>query len=160
MTRINKPFTCSRCVICISCSAHVISAYYVRKGSWAFYLNYPQMNEIRKCDQSSRDCSAAWLPDVHRASFFCVRSSALVVENGRTLQKNLPLSILMSSLPPTGQENVERLSTGTKFAMRQWFKVLHPSSPGSLQRGDSLEGVFQMISKAGHQPVKSPFWGE
>ena len=38
---INKPFTCSRCVICVSCSVHVISTYYVRKGSWAFYLNYP-----------------------------------------------------------------------------------------------------------------------
>ena len=38
---INKPFTCSRCVICVSCSVHVISTWYVRKGSWAFYLNYP-----------------------------------------------------------------------------------------------------------------------
>ena len=31
--RINKPFTCSRCVICVSCSVHLISTYYVRKGS-------------------------------------------------------------------------------------------------------------------------------
>ena len=29
--RINKPFTCSRCLICVSCSVHVISTYYVRK---------------------------------------------------------------------------------------------------------------------------------
>ena len=36
---INKPFPCSRRVICVSCSLHVISTYHVRKGSWAFY--YP-----------------------------------------------------------------------------------------------------------------------
>ena len=34
--RIDKPFTCSRCLICTSCSVHVISTYYVRKGSWPF----------------------------------------------------------------------------------------------------------------------------
>ena len=34
---INKPFTCSCCVICISCAVHVISTYYVRKGSLAFF---------------------------------------------------------------------------------------------------------------------------
>ena len=33
---VNKPFTCSRCMICVSCSVHVISTYYMRKGSWAF----------------------------------------------------------------------------------------------------------------------------
>ena len=31
--RINKPFTCSHCVICVSCSVHVIPTYYERKGS-------------------------------------------------------------------------------------------------------------------------------
>ena len=31
--RINKPFTCSRCVICVPCSVHLISTYYARKGS-------------------------------------------------------------------------------------------------------------------------------
>ena len=45
--RINKLFTCSRCLICVSCSVQKISTYYVRKGSWTFYLNYPQINEIR-----------------------------------------------------------------------------------------------------------------
>ena len=30
--RINKPFVCSRCVICVSCSVRVISTYYARKG--------------------------------------------------------------------------------------------------------------------------------
>ena len=27
-----------------------VCSYYVRKGSWAFYLNYPQINEVRKSD--------------------------------------------------------------------------------------------------------------
>ena len=35
---INKSFACSRCVMCISCSVHLISTYYVRKGSWAFFI--------------------------------------------------------------------------------------------------------------------------
>ena len=44
-----KLVTCSRCVICASCSVHVISTYYVRKGSWAFFkLNYPQINDVKK----------------------------------------------------------------------------------------------------------------
>ena len=48
--RINKPFTCSRCVICVSCSVHVISTYDGRKGSWTFYLNYPQFKEVENSD--------------------------------------------------------------------------------------------------------------
>ena len=34
--KMNKPLTCSRCVICVSCSVHWNSTYYVRTGSWAF----------------------------------------------------------------------------------------------------------------------------
>ena len=47
---------CSRCVICVSCSVHVISTYYARKGLWAFYLNYPQSNEIGKSGHT-KECS-------------------------------------------------------------------------------------------------------
>ena len=37
----------SRCSICVLC-CHVISAaYYVRKGSWEVYFNYPQISEVR-----------------------------------------------------------------------------------------------------------------
>ena len=36
--QINKPLTCSHSRICVSCSVHVITMYYVRKGSWAFYF--------------------------------------------------------------------------------------------------------------------------
>ena len=45
---IKKPSTCSRCLICVLRSVHVISTRIVRKGSWAFYLNYPQINEVSK----------------------------------------------------------------------------------------------------------------
>ena len=50
--RINKPFACSRYVICVSCSVHVTSTYYmyVCKGSCFFYINYPQTNEVGKSD--------------------------------------------------------------------------------------------------------------
>jgi len=87
-----------------------------------------------------------------------------VIENSEPVEKNLPLSILMSSLPPSGadaqEQTKERLSTGTKFALRQWIQFLYSTSPGGFQRGDSYGTVFQGITKAGHQPVKSPFWGK
>lgn len=92
--------------------------------------------------------------------YFC----ATVVENSQMVQRHLPLSNLMSSLPCSGEstqeKNKERLSTGTKFALRQWLKCLHPTPQGSMKRGDSFETVFQMITKSGHQPKKSPFWGQ
>ena len=37
-SRINIPFTCSRCVICVSCSVHVILTYYVCKGQFSMRL--------------------------------------------------------------------------------------------------------------------------
>ena len=48
-SRINKPFTCSRCLICVSSSVHVISTYYMPKGSWA--LSY-LIDEIRKSNMA------------------------------------------------------------------------------------------------------------
>lgn len=90
--------------------------------------------------------------------------SATVVENSRMVEKNLPLSNLMACLPRTAEDgreqNKERLSTGTKFALRQWLKFLYPPPPGNLQRGDSFETVFHMLTKTGHQPMKAPFWGK
>ena len=87
-----------------------------------------------------------------------------MIENSQPVEKNLPLTILMSSLPPTGgdaqEQNKERLSTGTKFALRQWLKLVYSPPPGGFQHRDSYDTVFQGITKAGHQPVKSPFWGK
>ena len=53
--RINTHFTCSRCLMCVSCSVHVISTYYVCKGSWAFFKSYPQIHEVRKPDDMEQN---------------------------------------------------------------------------------------------------------
>ena len=45
--QINKPLTCSHSGICVSCSVHVITVYYVRKGSWAFYSG--RRHRVLKC---------------------------------------------------------------------------------------------------------------
>ena len=47
---VNKSFVCARCVMCVSFSVHLILTYYVRKGSWIFYLDYPQIKEARNSD--------------------------------------------------------------------------------------------------------------
>ena len=57
--RLNKPFTYSRCVICVSCSVHLISAYYVHKGPWAF-LSYPQINGVGKSDHMGECPACDW----------------------------------------------------------------------------------------------------
>ena len=54
-SRISKPLICSCWVISVSCSVHVISTYNVRKGSWAFYLVYPQINEVGQSDHRLND---------------------------------------------------------------------------------------------------------
>ncbi|KXJ16100.1 Nucleoside diphosphate-linked moiety X motif 17 [Exaiptasia diaphana] len=80
-------------------------------------------------------------------------------DNGLEIVK-LPLSILMAVLPPAPGVDCERLSSGTKFALRQWLKALYTPPEGGMERGDSLETVFLTITKKGHQPEKSPFWSE
>ena len=55
-----KTFECSRCEICVSCCVHLKSTYYARKESWAFYLNYPQINEVGKIDWSLTRCTRSW----------------------------------------------------------------------------------------------------
>ena len=37
-------------MIWVLCTVHFISMYYVRKGSWAFLTNYPQISEVGKSD--------------------------------------------------------------------------------------------------------------
>lgn len=85
---------------------------------------------------------------------------ALVEGSGGLQVAKLPLSILMAVLPSESGKDCERLSSGTKFALRQWLKTLYPPPPGGVERADSLETVFLLISKKGHQPVKSPFWSD
>ena len=74
---MNKPIICSPWMICISCSVHFISAYNVRKGSQAVYLNYPQTNKIRESD----NMDATWL---HQATpcytaLCCINTVSLFV---------------------------------------------------------------------------------
>ena len=51
---MNKLFACSHCMICVLCSVHLKSTYYVRKGLWAFYLNNSQVNGVKKSDHMDR----------------------------------------------------------------------------------------------------------
>ena len=44
---INKPFACSRCVICVSCGSRDLVLRAQRIIDF-FYLNYPQINEVGK----------------------------------------------------------------------------------------------------------------
>ena len=58
--RISKLFACSRCVICVSCSVHVILTYYVRKGSRAFFylFNSRFSSHLSPLFQSESQCEA------------------------------------------------------------------------------------------------------
>ena len=76
--RINKPFTCSRCVICVSCSGHAILTHYVRKGSWALFLK-------------------SWLPTNQRGQK--IRSPAFAES---LAQRSPVLPHVRSSTKPTG----------------------------------------------------------
>ena len=57
-------------------------------------------------------------------------------------------------------QDYERLSTGTKFALRQWLKALYTSEEmPAMAKADSLGSVFHMITHEGHKPAKAPFLG-
>ena len=67
--RMNKPFTCSRCLVNVLCSVHVISAYCVRKGPWALLFNYPWINGVRNSDrQSGKELSETKRPSLELLS--------------------------------------------------------------------------------------------
>ena len=86
--RINKPFACSRCVICVSCAFHLILTYYARKGSWTFYLNCPQINAVGKSDHM----------DVYFTEiFFPFTKSSLSCPNSTPVSRGKPF--LISSCP-------------------------------------------------------------
>ena len=87
--RVNKPFT-PRCFICVLCSFHMISTYYLSydychchcttcpKDHGLFYVNYPQINEVRKADRMDRTVSwlligtnVIWLNFIQSLAFPC-----------------------------------------------------------------------------------------
>eukprot|EP00794_Sanderia_malayensis_P009930 gene9930-10950_t len=91
---------------------------------------------------------------------------AIVVVNGRHEAKQLCQSKLMASAPSGGihdeNQDFERLSTGTKFALRQWLRVLYTDNtegPAKLEKADSIGSLFHVISHEGHKPLKFPFLG-
>ncbi|XP_028416483.1 nucleoside diphosphate-linked moiety X motif 17-like [Dendronephthya gigantea] len=47
---------------------------------------------------------------------------AKLIENGQQVDKNFPLSILMACMPTSEDWTQERLSSGSKFALRQWLE--------------------------------------
>ena len=59
-------------------------------------------------------------------------NSASVIQDGELTTKNLSLSLLMTTLPSSETNVTQRLSSGTKFALGQWLKVLHPVPKKSL----------------------------
>ena len=80
-------FACFPCFICVPCSVHLISTYYVRKGSCSsFYLNYPQINKIGKSDHMSCDviCPHTFL---YTAVSIEIRNAERISFQGLTVKK-------------------------------------------------------------------------
>ena len=57
-------------------------------------------------------------------------------------------------------EDFERLSSGTKFALRQWYRNLHANNQVQLEkRSDSIGSLFHVVTHEGHKPAEFPFIG-
>lgn len=56
----------------------------------------------------------------------CVSSVSQVSTEGALSDSTLPVSVLISRAPDSGPD-VERVSTGTKFALELWLKSLETS---------------------------------
>lgn len=54
-----------------------------------------------------------------------------VSSDGVLTDAALPLSVLLGRVPLTGPD-LERVSTGTKFALELWLKTLEPPDPRTL----------------------------
>ena len=110
--RTNKPFTCSRCVICVSCSVQLISTWYVREGSWAFYLTHkPTRSEN----------AITWQLRVRRGA----RSVRYALGKKKT-QISFYASFLCSCISKLNSLNVEHFSTTSaseRALRRQWPKL-------------------------------------
>ncbi|CAB3991665.1 Nucleoside diphosphate-linked moiety X motif 17 [Paramuricea clavata] len=91
-------------------------------------------SEIELTLQESEVSAAAWLDEYTVAEI--VKSdeygktrnvtqkyfSAKVIENGQQVDKKLPLSPLMACMPQSEDWTLPRLSSGSKFALRQWMQ--------------------------------------
>ena len=79
--------------------------------SAAAWLDTRMVTEIVKSDDYGKTRSA---PNYY--------FNAKVMENGQLVDKNLSLSVLMACMPQSQDWTAERLSSGSKFALRQWMK--------------------------------------
>ena len=68
--RINKLFTLSSCLVCVSCSVHLISAYHVRKGSWPFLSQLPTNQQGQKIQSRHRRFEWSFLPGCYFPIYF------------------------------------------------------------------------------------------
>ena len=84
--RINKPFACSRCVICVSCSicSRDLDVLHAQRIIGFFILIYPQINEVGKSDHVALFCDVTSVASPsgsfeHRLLLFCFFSALGVV---------------------------------------------------------------------------------
>ena len=119
--KINRPFACSRCLISVSCSVHVISRYYVRKGSWAFLdLNYPQISEVRESDHVDKSVCRA---PIARPEKNTENRGNIESDMYNLLQRNASIVV------------------GYSFSLKKAICFYHDSKIGGWQRS-ALFGVY------------------
>ena len=81
--RINKPFAYSRCLVCISCSVHVISLATCAKDHVLFFI-FIQVKEVRRFDRTGvkPNCFSCSQISVHH-----VKNAGAVLEPGTIVAK-------------------------------------------------------------------------
>ncbi|CAH3023569.1 unnamed protein product, partial [Porites evermanni] len=83
--------------------------------------------------------------------------------NRRRMHSNFYLNSGFTRGPSPRINDCLSAATGMASCTRSFFFSsfsYYPPPPGNLQRGDSFETVFHMLTKTGHQPMKAPFWGK
>lgn len=105
--------------------AHQIIEVTLQEGevSAAAWLDQDTVAEIVKSDEygQTRNVSQRYF-------------RAKVMESGQQVYKNLPLSPLMACMPQSEDWKRERLSSGSKFALRQWLeKTLYTTGESNLK---------------------------
>jgi len=149
---------------------HHVVVYLLAKSNKTF----TELNSELKLDESEVD-AAAWLDDrmvqkicdsdVYGQTIKTPRQyfEATVLINGDHQLHQLCQSKLMASAPVDvthESQDFERLSSGTKFALKQWHKILHADNTLSMQkRSDSIGSLFHVVTHEGHKPAEFPFLG-
>ncbi|XP_065060347.1 nucleoside diphosphate-linked moiety X motif 17-like [Rhopilema esculentum] len=133
-----------------------------------------QLDSDLKLDENEVD-AAAWLDeglvrqisqsDAHGQAIKTPRQyfNATVIVDGLQKPQDLCQSKLMASAPVDvthEDQDFERLSSGTKFALRQWMRTLFTEEGmPKITKADSIGSLFHVITHEGHKPAKFPFLG-